>query len=441
RIQRDNVLRRETLEGEAYIGDAGSTPTLGMQVDSPRIAATNINKNTYGKLSAELPTWFRANALDFLIIADSDLPAHKATQLWTPAHGGTHAPSLMAVSNHRVSLLYDIQRWHSRIDARCTTYSPSGRSIAITLRLGKGTLVTLIDTYCQDNPAAHKEAADREWQWLAQAATRATGPHHFVVMGGDFNTYGPNPLDRLAPTPRASPSSDIGIAFQQWTQSIGLVSSFRHRHPNLQRHTYARNNTAVALDDIYISARTAHKVGASGIWLHTIHSSDHAGTPYMALDLATTPHHDLLGSNPSALSTPATLQRLTLLPSGYTHPNSSARASYPNSPQHPPPNAVTAWSPQEIGDWLDGAIRNLYDILYNSAKLKWGETSQTRKALNRAVAIQRTNQCTAQLRQLLRLHEVTPRTGTEYTRLAHLVEWPMWIRDPTLLPPHVLAPR
>ncbi|RHZ04957.1 hypothetical protein DYB26_006948 [Aphanomyces astaci] len=196
----------------------------------------------------------------------------------------------MAVSNHRVSPLYDIQRWHSRIDARCTTYSPTGRSIAITLRLGKGTLVTLIGTYYQDNPAAHKEATDSEWQWLAQAATRAMGPHHFVVMGGDFNTYGPNPLDRSAPTPRSGPSNDIGIAFQQWTQSIGLVSSFRHHHPSIQRHTYARNNTAVALDDIYISARTAHKVGASGIWLHTIHSSDHAGTPYMALDLCPGDH-------------------------------------------------------------------------------------------------------------------------------------------------------
>ncbi|RQM19352.1 hypothetical protein B5M09_013903 [Aphanomyces astaci] len=186
RIQRDNVLWREALEGEAYIGDAGSTPTLDMQVDSLRIAATNINKNTYGKLSAELATWFRANALDFLIIADSDLPAHKATQLWTPAHGGTHAPSLMAEIGD--------------YDARC-------------------------------------------------------------------------------------------------------------------------------------------------------------------------------------------------------------------------------------------AIRNLYDILYNIAKLKWGETSQTKKALNRAEAIQRTNRCTAQLRQLLRLHEAAPRTGMEYTRLAHLVEWPKWIRDPTLLPP------
>ncbi|RHY89755.1 hypothetical protein DYB26_015423, partial [Aphanomyces astaci] len=101
RIQLDNVLRRETLESEAYIGDVGTPPTPDPRVDSLRIATTNINKNTYGKLRAELATWFRANALDFLIIADADLPAHKATQLWTPSPGGAHTPSLMAISNHR----------------------------------------------------------------------------------------------------------------------------------------------------------------------------------------------------------------------------------------------------------------------------------------------------------------------------------------------------
>ncbi|RHZ32712.1 hypothetical protein DYB37_012753 [Aphanomyces astaci] len=173
---------------------------------------------------------------------------------------------------------------------------------------------------------------------------------------------------------------------------------------------YGHNNTAVALDDIYISARTAHKVGASGIWLHTIHSSDHAGTLYMALDLCSGDH---------------TPSRLTgVKPIRVVNTRNLAKADI----------ASFAWSPQEIGDWLDGKIRNLYDILYNSAKLKWGETSQNRKALNGTVAIQRTNRCTAQLRQLVRLHEAAPRTGTEYTRLANLVEWPKWIRDPTLLP-------
>ncbi|RHX97985.1 hypothetical protein DYB36_007076, partial [Aphanomyces astaci] len=436
RIQLDNVLRRETLESEAYIGDVGTPPTPDPRVDSLRIATTNINKNTYGKLRAELATWFRANALDFLIIADADLPAHKATQLWTPSPGGAHTPSLMAISNHRVSLLYDIQRWHSRIDARSTTYSPSGRSLAITIRLGKGTLVTLLGTYCQDNPAAHKEDTDREWQWLAQAATRVTGPHHYVIMGGDFNTYGPNPLDRSAPTPRTGANNEIGIAFQQWTQRLGLISTFRHRHPTLQRHTYARNNTAVTLDDIYISARTAHKVGASGIWLHTINSSDHAGTPYMALDLCPGDHTPsrLTGVRPIRVVNTRTLAKAEIDSFGAHTSHLLLTGQLPQLTPAPPSTAATTWSPQEIEDWLDSAISNLYDILYTSAKLKWGETSQTRKALNRAVAIQRTNRCTAQLRHLLRLHEAAPRTGTEYTRLAHLVEWPKWIRNPNLLP-------
>ncbi|ETV71540.1 hypothetical protein H257_13203 [Aphanomyces astaci] len=61
---------------------------------------------------------------------------------------------------------------------------------------------------------------------------------------------------------------------------------------------------------------------------------------------------------------------------------------------------------------------------YLRAKIKWRETSQTRKALNRAVAIQRTNGCTVQLRHLLRIHEAVNPTGAEYLRLAHMVEWP-----------------
>ncbi|RQM19063.1 hypothetical protein B5M09_009970 [Aphanomyces astaci] len=83
RLQLDNILWRESLKGETYIGDPGHPPPPGLLLDSLLIAATNINKNTYGKLGDELATWFRASALDFLIIADSDLPAHKATQLWT----------------------------------------------------------------------------------------------------------------------------------------------------------------------------------------------------------------------------------------------------------------------------------------------------------------------------------------------------------------------
>ncbi|RHZ19157.1 hypothetical protein DYB37_008079, partial [Aphanomyces astaci] len=290
RHQLDNILRRESLKGEAYIGDPGQPPPPGLLLDSLRIAAININKNTYGKLGDELATWFRANALDFLIIADSDLPAHKATHLWTSTPSGSPTPHLMAVSNHRVSVLYDIQRWHSRIDARRTTYSPSGCSISICIRLGKGSLLTLIGTYCQDSPASHRETTEQEWQWLTQATTKIPGHHHSVIMGGYFNTYGTNPLDRSAPQPRAGPSLDIGTAFQRWIQSIGLLSTFRYRHPNRQRYTYARNNTAVTLDDIYISAQSAHKLSASGIWLHTIHSSDHAGTPFLALALCPGDH-------------------------------------------------------------------------------------------------------------------------------------------------------
>ncbi|RQM29061.1 hypothetical protein B5M09_013633 [Aphanomyces astaci] len=157
----------------------------------------------------------------------------------------------------------------------------------------------------------------------------------------------------------------------------------------------------------------------------------------MALDLCPGDHTPtrLTGVKPIRVVNTRNLAKADIASFGVHTSNLLREGQLPQLTPAPPPNAVTAWSPQEIGDWLDGDIRNLYDILYNSAKLKWGETSQTRKALNRAVAIQRTNRCTAQLRQLLRLHEAAPRTGTEYTRLAHLVEWPKWIRDPNLLPP------
>ncbi|ETV64450.1 hypothetical protein H257_18667 [Aphanomyces astaci] len=301
------------------------------------------------------------------------------------------------------------------------TYSPSGRSISICIRLGKGSLITLIGTYCQDIPTAHREETNLEWQWLTQAAAHTTEPHHFVVMGGDFNTYGTNPLDRSAPTPRSSSSTDMGTAFQHWLERIGLSSTFRYRHPSLQRHTYTLNNTAVALDDIYITSRTAHKLEASGIWLNTIHSSDHAGTPFMTLNLCPGDHTPsrLSGANPSGSSTHDILQRTKSPRLAHTPLIYSSPANFPPC-SRPPPHAATTWTPQATTEWLEGAVQNLYDILYTSAKLKWGETSQTRKALNRAVVIQRTNRCTAQLRHLLRLHEACTLTGTEYRRLAHM---------------------
>ncbi|ETV78304.1 hypothetical protein H257_07889 [Aphanomyces astaci] len=333
------------------------------------------------------PRGFRANALDFPIIADSDLPAHKATQFGTPTirdpntRGSTHT---QPYSHQQPPGLY---------------------------------------------PAAHK--ADTNSEWLTQAATRDTGPHHVMVMGGDFNR-----CDRSSPTPRSGPNNDIGIAFQQWSQRMGLVTTFRHRHPNFERYTYARNNTTVALDDIYISARTAHKMGASGIWLHTIHSSDNAGTPYMAIDLFPGDHtpYRLTGVQPIRAVT-RNLAKVEINSFGAHTSKLLLEGQLPQLTPAPPTKAATTWSPQEIVDWLDEAVRNLYDILYTSAKLKWGETSQTRKALNRAVEIQRNNQCTAHLRQLFRLHEANLHTGTEFTRLAHLVEWPKWIRNPNVLPP------
>ncbi|RHZ26017.1 hypothetical protein DYB31_006740 [Aphanomyces astaci] len=185
------------------------------------------------------------------------------------------------------------------------------------------------------------------------------------------------------------------------------------RHPNRQRHSYARNKTDVTLDDIYISARSAHKLSASG---------DH------------TPSR-LSGVKPIRAVNTRYLTKGDISTFGEHTSQLLLEGRLPPPDYGTPPHAGTMWSPQETTDWLQGAVQNLYDILYTSAKLKWGETSQTRKALNREVAIQRTNRCTAQLRLLLRLYEAVPPTGKEYHRLAHMVEWLKWIRNPNLLPP------
>ncbi|ETV83337.1 hypothetical protein H257_04088 [Aphanomyces astaci] len=190
--------------------------------------------------------------------------------------------------------------------------------------------------------------------------------------------------------------------------------------------------------DIFQEHSLGKPVGSSSSRLHTIHSSDHAGTPFLALALCPGDH------TPTRLSSvkPIRVVNTRYLTKGdistfgeHTSQLLLEDRLPPLITAPPPPHIATTWSPQETTDWLEGAVQNLYDILYTSAKLKWGETSQTKKALNRAVAIQRTNRSSAQLRRLLRIHEAVTPTGDEYLRLVHMVEWPKWIRNPNLLPP------
>ncbi|RHY00311.1 hypothetical protein DYB26_005689 [Aphanomyces astaci] len=186
---------------------------------------------------------------------------------------------------------------------------------------------------------------------------------------------------------------------------------------------------AVALDDILITVRPTHKLCASGIWLNNIHSSDHTGTPFMVLELGPGDHMPsrLSGVKPIRVVNTHSLTKEDISMLGHTSQLLLDDRLPPLITA--PPHAATTWSPQDTTDWLEGALQNLYDILYTGAKLKWGETSQTRKALNRVVGIQRSNRCTTQLR----LHIAEPPTGEEYLRLVLLVEWPKWIRNPNLL--------
>ncbi|ETV65393.1 hypothetical protein H257_17854 [Aphanomyces astaci] len=117
-VQLENILRRESLENEAYIRDPGTPSPLNCLIDS-----------------LELTTWFHTSALDFLIIADCDLPAHKATQLWTPTPSGSLTPHLKSIS-----------------------------------------------TYCHDTPAAHRDETDKECtdkgisfqQWIQRIGLSST---------------------------------------------------------------------------------------------------------------------------------------------------------------------------------------------------------------------------------------------------------------------------
>ena len=85
---RRNIREREDYASGAYIGDAGHSAYNPLQI---RIASTNINKNAYSKCSEEITHWMTANHIDFLILADADLPPKSITHFWTKQQLDHHA--------------------------------------------------------------------------------------------------------------------------------------------------------------------------------------------------------------------------------------------------------------------------------------------------------------------------------------------------------------
>lgn len=71
--------------------------------------------------------------------------------------------------------------------------------------------------------------------------------------------------------------------FADWGETQEIVSTFRARHPTQQRFAYERARTRSALDDIYIGREHGSILTESGIWLNSLQTSDHAGTPFAVL--------------------------------------------------------------------------------------------------------------------------------------------------------------
>ncbi|CAK4933603.1 unnamed protein product [Aphanomyces euteiches] len=425
-----DAIRTREARYESFLGHPVSLPDTRDSV--LRVATTNINKNTKTKIYAELGDWFIANQLDFAILADADL-GEQPFHIWCAQTNGTSRPGLATLSASRVAILYDYQRWHSRLQLTATTTSPSGRSIAIHRRLGQRGKLTLLGTYCPASPHTCRTETIQEWDWLAEH-TPPPAPRTLVLLAEDFNTYGTNSLDRSSPAQRSHASTAMGEAFESWQQLHNWTSTFRYLHPQIPRYTYARAGTAVALDDILIQTRTAHCIQASGIWTGSLHSSDHIGTPItqIALDHGWSSSTQLKGVRPIRVvntrnTTDADMAQFT------QHTNHLLQTQ--QLPPLIPPLAPTDDDPATTSQWLESAMHNFYAILYGKAKILWGETSQTQRAINRATAIKRSNRCMAQWRHVLRLHAAHALTTSDIIQLTDQIQWPKWVRNPSKLPP------
>ena len=96
-----NIRHREDYASGTYLGDKGQRAFDPLQV---RIASTNINKNAYRKCTEEITHWMTANVIDFLILADADLPTNSITHFWTRQQTGPPRPGYTSINNSRISV-------------------------------------------------------------------------------------------------------------------------------------------------------------------------------------------------------------------------------------------------------------------------------------------------------------------------------------------------
>ncbi|GMF40649.1 unnamed protein product [Phytophthora fragariaefolia] len=254
-----------------------------------------------------------------------------------------------------------------------------------------------------------------------------------IAMAGDFNTYADETLDRESYSERTTGAQLISQQFRDWLAASGMESTFRRRHPPIRRYTYERNGTRTALDDIFVSTEHGVAVEASGIWLSSIMSSDHVGTPFVVFKAAR-------GGNIARTLSNVTDIRVV---NTRTKKEEEMLEFKQHTQQLLQQGHITLipdiddgnTSPEATLQWLEEAITNLNECMYTSEKFLWGETnSQSRRQLARSVCIQRSNRCTAQIRQLYTFSELESVSFEELRLATEAVLWPRWVLHPEQLP-------
>ncbi|EGZ06447.1 hypothetical protein PHYSODRAFT_307371 [Phytophthora sojae] len=207
-------------------------------------------------------------------------------------------------------------------------------------------------------------------------------------------------MDRQGEGHRKASARRASDDFRAWTTEQGLMSCFKHRFPTQPRFTYQNGSTRTALDDIYISGRHTHQIQQSRIWLYSLHLSDHVGVPFVSIALGHVQHTPARLKNVRAFkvlpvkgASKDELHSFKTLLAGQLA-SGTVRLIDPLCGE---PNADA-----DIQNWLTSAIDNLYKCMYQAAKRTWGERSQTRRAIDRAVSIKRTTRCHDQLKAAVR---------------------------------------
>ena len=112
----------------------------------------------------------------------------------------------------------------------------------------------------------------------------------------------------------------------------------------------------------------------SGIWLRSIHSSDHAGVPFVTLRvlLEEKTHKQLKGVVPIRLV--HTRNKTTPELQSFTN-HVQTRLDTNTGPVLTPAYTDDINDALLLDAWLEHATLNLYDILYSAAKDLWGDAA------------------------------------------------------------------